>query len=103
MQPGTLYAALRERGRALKLLIFLSALLTGLTGALAGEQRASLSPHSVSHLLAVAEQTEAVPASASRPALLRPSALPVARVLGQDVADAIAKRPLDMNPGRLRL
>lgn len=89
--PWTPYIArFATRTRHLKLLIFLSALLTGLTGAVAGERRIAAPEHSVAQVLAVVEEAGAVQAAATRPVMAaptRPAAshalarLPVARAV----------------------
>lgn len=99
----SLYRALRERGLALKLLIFLSALLTGLTGALAGEQRIAASEQSVSRVLATATELIAERETASRP-LTQTFAAPNGNEAGLPRASmAPPAGPRDLIPAKLQV
>jgi hypothetical protein len=83
------------RGRFLKLLIFLSALLTGLTGAVAGERHVSASAHSVAQVLAVVQDAGAVASATTRPFMATPT-----RTIQMDRADISGAR-VPVAPARL--
>ncbi len=87
----------------LKLLIFISALLTGLTGAMAGEQRIAASAHSVSQLVAVAETAGVTANAPSRPLQVLPSLASVRPPLIAPPALPLPFRPREAIPARLQV
>lgn len=86
----------------LKLLIFLSALLTGLTGAMAGEQRIAASAPSVSQLVSVAETAGVAAAAPSRPAEPVPALASLRPPVLALPSQAVPK-PRDAIPARLQV
>jgi hypothetical protein len=91
------------RDRFLKLLIFLSALLTGLTGAVAGERQVSASAHSVAQVLAVVQDAGSVAAVTTRPFMAtptRPAPIRLAELAVARASVAPARLPREAIPAK---